>query len=308
MEEVIIKAKDGYKLCLHIFQVEHPKGIVQIIHGMEEHQERYEPFVRFLNASGYTVVSSNMRGHGKTAPVLGYFGEEKGSYYLLHDQIRITAYICRRFCTDRVILFAHSMGTIITRNLLQTQSGRYEKVILSGYPCSQKAVGFGIFLTEVMKRWKGGDFYSRWIQKLAVGGFNHKIPDHKTELDWLSANEENVQAFMKDPYCGHGFRIAGFNDLFRLTRNMTRVERYQKVQKDLPILALRGEEDPCTGGAKGSADSLLILQKAGFTHITSISYPGMRHEILNERGAEKVYEDIRNFLLVPPSLALRYGG
>lgn len=296
MEEVTIKAKDGYKLCLHIFEVEHPKGYVQIIHGMEEHQERYEPFAKYLNEAGYTVISSNMRGHGETAPILGYFGEEKGCYYLLHDQIRITSYIRHRFRTDWVILFAHSMGTIITRNLLQTQSGRYEKVILSGYPCSQPAVGFGIILTEIMKKWKGGDSYSKLVQKLAMGSFNQKIPGHKTESDWLSANEENVRAFMEDPYCGHGFRIAGFNDLFRLICNMGKVGRYKNVQKDLPILALRGEEDPCTGGAKGSAGSLLVLQKAGFNHITSISYPGMRHEILNEKDAEKVYEDIRRFL------------
>lgn len=296
MEQVVLNAKDGYKLCLHIFQVEHPKGIVQIIHGMEEHQERYEPFVEFLNASGYTVVSSNMRGHGETAPILGYFGEEKGSYYLLHDQIRITAYIRRRFCTDRVILFAHSMGTIIARNLLQTQSGHYEKVILSGYPCSQPAVGFGILLTEIMKRWKGGDYYSALVERLATGSFNRQISGHKTESDWLSVNEENVQAFMEDPYCGHGFRVAGFNDLFRLIKNMGNVERYRKVQKDLPILALRGEEDPCTGGAEGSAASLLVLQKAGFHRITSISYPGMRHEILNEKDSKKVYEDIGRFL------------
>ena len=42
MERVIIQAEDGYRLCLHIFETENPKGFVQIIHGMEEHQERYE--------------------------------------------------------------------------------------------------------------------------------------------------------------------------------------------------------------------------------------------------------------------------
>lgn len=296
MDKVMLKAEDGYELCLHIFTVQNPKGYVQIIHGMEEHQERYEPFVRRLNMAGYTVVTSNMRGHGETAPVLGYFDEEKGYYYLLTDQMRITSFIRHRFRVDRVILFAHSMGTIIARNLLQSQSRRYEKVILSGYPCPNSAAGFGIFLTKIIQKCKGGDYYSGLVQKLAIGTFNRKVPNHQTEVDWISVNEENVKAFLEDPYCGHGFRIAGFHDLFYLARNMAKVKKYRRVQKDLPILAIRGQQDPCTGGEKGSFASLLVLRKAGFNHITSISYPGMRHEILNEENREEVYTDILEFL------------
>ncbi len=296
MERVSIQAKDGYKLSLHIFEAEHPKGYVQIIHGMEEHQERYEPLAKRLTAAGYTVISSDMRGHGETAPVPGYFGENKGWCYLLADQIRITAYIRRRFHAERVILFAHSMGTIIARNLLQSQSGRYDKVILSGYPCYNPAVDFGIFLTAILKKWKGGDYYSAFIQKMAVGVFNKKIPNQKTDVDWISVNEENVRAYLEDPYCGHGFRVAGFHDLFHLVRNMNKAERYRDVRGDMEILALRGEEDPCTGGERGSVASLSVLREAGFAQIHSICYPGMRHEILNEKNNEKVFEDIENFL------------
>lgn len=296
METVIMKAQDGYKLCLHIFAIDNPRGYVQIIHGMEEHQVRYEPLVKRLNAAGYSVVSSDMRGHGAMAPVLGYFGEERGWYYLLQDQIRITAYIKHRFHTDQVILFAHSMGTIIARNLLQSQSVSYQKVILSGYPCSNAAAGFGIFLTEIMKKWKGGDYYSKLVQNLVVGSFNRKIRTHKTELDWISVNEDNIRLYQKDPYCGQGFRVAGFQDLFRLVRRMTKIDCYRNVNAGLPILALRGAEDPCTGGDRGSADSLLTLRRAGFTRITEISYPDMRHEILNEQNNEQVFTDILHFL------------
>lgn len=296
MERKIIKAKDGYRLCLHIFEVKDPKGYVQVIHGMEEHQERYERLAERLNTAGYTVITSDMRGHGQTAPILGYFGEKKGWYYLLMDQVRITSYIKYRFSAEKVILFAHSMGTIIARNLLQTQSEHYEKVVLSGYPFANPAAGFGILLTGILQKCKGGAYFSPLIQKMAIGSFNRKIPDHTTDLDWISMNEDNVQEFKEDPYCGHGFRIAGFRDLFRLVRRMSDSRLYRNVQKDLPILAVRGEEDPCTGGDKGCASSLLNLQKAGFTHISSISYPGMRHEILNEKNNEQVYSDILHFL------------
>ena len=77
---------------------------------------------------------------------------------------------------------------------------------------------------------------------------------------------------------------------------MNRVRKYRNVQKDLPILAIRGADDPCIGGEKGNQSSLLTLRKAGFANITGIRYPGMRHEILNEKNNEKVYTDIVDFL------------
>lgn len=296
MERVTIKAADGYKLCLHVFEVKEPKAYVQIIHGMEEHQERYEPLVERLNDAGYTVITSDLRGHGSTAPVLGYFGEERGYNSLLEDQIRISAYIRQRFAVERIILFSHSMGTIIARNLLQSQSGKYEKVILSGYPCTNPAIDFGIFLTEILRKSKGGRYRSKLVQKMAIGRFNNTIKDHKTEYDWISFNEENVKAFSEDPYCGHGFCISAFRDLFYLVKNMANVKGYHNVRMELPILAVRGEEDPCVGGNTGSANSMQVLQKAGFGCISTICYPGMRHEILNEKDNEKVYEDILNFI------------
>ena len=60
MEQVFINARDGYKLDIHIFKVENEKAVIQVIHGMEEHQERYEKFIQFLNAKGFSVVSSDI--------------------------------------------------------------------------------------------------------------------------------------------------------------------------------------------------------------------------------------------------------
>ena len=40
MKNITIES-NGYELEVHYFAVESPKTIVQIMHGMEEHQERY---------------------------------------------------------------------------------------------------------------------------------------------------------------------------------------------------------------------------------------------------------------------------
>ena len=48
MENIVLKASDGYALSLAVFEREHPRGYIQIIHGMEEHKERYEAFAEQL--------------------------------------------------------------------------------------------------------------------------------------------------------------------------------------------------------------------------------------------------------------------
>jgi alpha-beta hydrolase superfamily lysophospholipase len=297
MESVILTAKDGYKLSLSVFKNASAKGYVQLVHGMEEHKERYFPFAEKLLQRGYTVVISDLRGHGSTAAYPGFFKTQDGYQYLLTDQMEITEYIRQRFGVERVYLFAHSMGTIIARNLLQTQSKDYEKVVLSGYPNSpgHRKVQFGIYYTNLLARICGPKHYSNFVQQAGVGIFNKAIKNPKTPSDWICSDEEVVRAYIEDPYCGHGFTVSGFRDLFILTDQMTQVERYQNVNTELPILMLRGEEDPSTGFEKGAAESEDTLRRAGFSNIRTITYKHMRHEVLNEIGKEQVYADVIAF-------------
>jgi alpha-beta hydrolase superfamily lysophospholipase len=297
MESVKLTAKDGYELSLSVFKAASARGYIQLVHGMEEHKERYYPFAEKLLQMGYTVIVSDLRGHGITADCPGFFKAQDGYLYLLNDQMRITEYIKKRFGVERVNIFAHSMGTIIVRNLLQTQSQNYEKVVLSGYPNSpgHAKVQFGLFLTTLLTRIFGPKHYSNFVQQAGVGMFNKAIENPKTPSDWICTDEEVVQAYIKDPYCGHGFTVSAFRDLFILTDQMTQVERYKNVNTALPILMLRGAEDPSTGYEKGAAESEATLCNAGFSNIRTITYEHMRHEILNEIGKERVYADVIDF-------------
>jgi len=296
MIKKILEARDGYKLNIHVFEVKEAKAAVQVIHGMEEHQERYEHLAKFLNKNGYSVVTSNMRGHGDDAPCLGFFKDKKGYKELIHDQRLITKYVKEIYPELPIYIFAHSMGTIITRVLLQSSSHDYTKVILSGYPRYQGGAGFGIILTNIIKTFRGAKYKSKFIENMSVGVFNKAIKNPKTPIDWVCKNEEDVKAYFKDPYCGHGFTISAFNDLFHLVKLMHKPSRYQNVNTKMPLLLLRGLEDPCVGGNDGALDSYTVLAQAGFVNIQSIAYPDMRHEIINEKEYQKVFNDIIYFL------------
>lgn len=295
MEKIFINARDNYELELHVFKVSKPKAVIQVIHGMEEHQERYEDFIKKINKNGYSVVSSNLRGHGANAKELGFFKEDDGYKELIQDQMIITKYIKTEFKKLDIYIFAHSMGTIITRVLLQNNSNDYKKVALSGYPNFQVGAYFGIFIANIIGKLYGPKHKSKLIAALSVDAFNKKIKNPKTNFDWVSYNEDNINSYIKDPYCGFGFTTSAFNDLFHLVILMHKSHLYKNVNKDLEILLLRGLDDPCVGENKGANDSFNVLKKAGFIKIKSLEYPNMRHELLAEKENKKVYLDILNF-------------
>lgn len=295
MDKYHVTSKDGYKLAVHTFDVDAPKAVIQVIHGMEEHQGRYEDFACFLTEQGFCVVTSDMRGHGKEAETLGYFSEKEGYRQLIMDQICIRAFIGKKYPDIPVYLFAHSMGTMIARVLLQTQSERFEKVVLSGYPNYQAGSVAGIAVSALLRTFRGAKYKSSFLEHNSVGVFNNAVENPATESDWVCSNPEAVAAYIEDAYCGAGFTCSAFNDLYHLMALMHNPHNYRHINEELSFLLLRGSDDPCTGGNKGAANSLQVLKKAGFTLFREIVYPGMRHEILNETGRQKVYEDIANF-------------
>ncbi len=297
MKKVFLKTKDNYELELHIFEVKNSESVVQIIHGMEEHQERYEPFIKFLNKNGFSVVSSNMRGHGINAPDLGHFKDNKGYIELIEDQKLITSYIEENFENQDIYIFAHSMGTIITRVLLEDYSNHYRKVVLSGYPNYQSASHIGIIVSNFIKLVRGPKYKSKLLSNLSVGQFNKKITNPKTDYDWVCKNEKVIEEYINDPFCGIGFTCSAYNDLYHLVIKMHQPKNYKNINKNLKFLMIRGLEDPCVGENKGAEDSRRILKESGFTNIKFIDYPNMRHEILGEENNEQVYNDILEFYL-----------
>ena len=295
-QEMILPAGDGYPLALRIYEAEAPKAVVKCIHGMEEYQNRYQPFAEYLQKAGYTVVTADLRVHGPGAPVLSHIADREGHRLLLEDEETILEEIQTRWPDLPVILFAHSMGTIIARVLLQKHSHAFRKVVLSGYPNPNKAAGAGIKLTEMLTSVKGAKGFSRTVDSMVLGTFSKAVKNAKTPVDWLSVNEANVRKYIADPLCGARFTLGSYNALFHLIRLMNNPDRYEDVRADLPILLISGEADPCTGGERGREDSEEVLLQAGFREIEVCTMDGMRHEILNENGREEVYRRILDFI------------
>lgn len=295
-EELFISGAEGYQLSLAVYPASEAKATIICVHGMQEYKERYDEFASFLQSNGYNVVTSDMRGHGKHAPRLSHIASKHGDQLIIADYKIITKYVKERFPNKPLILFGHSMGTIISRVLLQSEDKEFSKVVLSGYVNPNPASGVAVCLGNIVRFFKGGERYSKLLASLALGSFAKAVKDRKTDLDWLSYNEENVKNYIADPLCGVDFTIGSFDALFHLLNRMGKAKKYIDINKDLPILLVSGKDDPCTGGEKGRNSSVKVLHKAGYQNISQITYDNMRHEILNETEKEKVYKDILEFL------------
>ena len=293
--ELTLKSVDGYELSLAVFEAKNPKAVIQFIHGMEEYKERYDAFAEYLCSNGYTCVTSDLRGHGKSAPLLSHISNKRGDKLIIADQKEIRKYIKRTYKDLPLYLFGHSMGTIISRVLMQTDGTNYSKVALSGYVNPNPIAGVGKALTKCVTVFKGPKGHSKLINGLAVGAFNKNIENPRTPLDWLSYNEENVDKYIADPLCGVEFTLGSFNALMSLLAKMGKARKYQSIKEDTPILLIAGKDDPCTGFDKGREASKALLEKVGYKNVEAVTLDNMRHEILNEKENQKVYEELLKF-------------
>lgn len=292
MEYTKILSTDGIELYLKVYNVENPKGCVQIVHGMQEHQTRYEEFALFLNKNGYSCVTSDLRGHGENALEQGFFKESKGYLQLIDDQVVITNYIKNELGIQNIIIYGHSMGSIITRNVIFKYSNLYKKVVLSGFPNYNRLAFMAIFFSNTVKFFKGKHKYSKFLHNITLGHFEKSIKGDK--LAWLSLSKENVENYKKDALCGNEFTNSAYNDLHHL---LYRIGRKNKNKtSNAPILLLHGSGDPVTGGIKGVKLSKKLLKKQGFTNLVDKEYKDLRHELLNEDNKYSIYNDFLNFI------------
>ena len=133
----------------------------------------------------------------------------------------------------------------------------------------------------LVKVFKGKKGHSKLLDTLITGSFNKKVDNPRTPSDWISYNEENVDQFIEDPLSGVPFTIGGYIHELEGMVQMHDVSQYECKNKNLPILFVVGEDDPCTGGTKGLEDSKNTLVKAGYSNIKIKQFSHMRHEILN---------------------------
>lgn len=268
------------------------KGIFQIAHGVSEHIDRYDAFARFLASNGFVVCGNDHLGHGKSVESpedFGFFAEEDGDLRLVDDMHILTMIMKKRYPNLPLILFGHSMGSFCARAYAAAFGYELDGLILCGtgeIPASFVVLEQPIkFLCK--KLGAHAAFSNALFDKVTTIG----IRDKQTDKDWLSVNEDNVLAYLEDPLCGTELKLGGMRDLISLANTACSTEWPYLVPIDLPVLLISGAKDPIGFNGKGVIAVCDNLEEAGIRPQV-ILYPGFRHEILNEKEHEKVFEDV----------------
>lgn len=291
---------DHTRIYVRIYEPEHEViGRFHILHGMGEHGGRYDAFATMLCEQGYFVTMHDHRGHGKTAELngkLGYFADENGFERVVEDVYDVIQNVRYDYKKVPIFIFGHSMGSFIARRFIQVYGEIVDGCILCGTGATTTMHKVGNMLAKTMAKTKGKDVRGDLLNELSLGSFNKQFKNTKTAFDWLTSDEEEVQKYIDDPYCGFIPTNQFFADLTDGLIMINRKEENARIPKNLPILLISGSSDPVGNNGKGVYKVANQLKNAGAQNVIVYLFEEMRHEILNERNKQQVFDVVSRWL------------
>jgi alpha-beta hydrolase superfamily lysophospholipase len=291
--EFFFGAGDGVQLLARRWLPDgRAKAIIQIAHGLAEHSARYARLASALNAAHHGVYAFDLRGHGPAcAPAdLGHFADADGWAKCVDDMWSFNRLIAAEQPDVPIVLLGHSMGSFLARQFVAARSDALAGAAYSGSNGKPPAIAaFGRLIARLERLRLGKRGGSELLNRMMFGDFNKPYRPARTEFDWLSRDEAEVDAYVADPLCGFPFTTQLAVDLLDALPYLSSPASLASIRKDLPIYVFSGERDPV--GA--NIESLIAdLKAAGFTRLTTRIYPGARHETLNETNRDEVTRDL----------------
>lgn len=291
MDEHTMVDSHGIEVFSRSWPIDSPAGLVVIAHGASEHSGRYERFAAALNAAGFAAVAIDHRGHGRTGAATGpgLMGPGGGQAVIddLH-QLRADA-VAKVADATPVFLFGHSMGSLIGLAYLTQHSHGLSGGVLCGMAADvNEAAGTGALLQGFadagMRDLSAGDL-------LAANNAAYDPP--RTPFDWLSRDEDEVDLYVADPYCGDNnpLTFGYLIDLFDVVGPAA--EQLEAIS--CPVFVIAGDQDPAASMGAYATTLAAALTTHGVPADCKV-YEGARHELLNEINRDEVTADIITWL------------
>src|SRR5262249_44330417 len=137
------------------------------------------------------------------------------------------------------------------------------------------------------------------IARPAASGWNvlnAAFEPARTPYDWLSRDEEVVDAFIDDPLCFAELKPAAFKSFLGSAGRLADPARLRKIRHNLPVYVFSGGEDPVGQRLEGVHALLERYRAAGLCDVSHAFYPGGRHEMLNEINRGEVRADLLHWM------------
>ena len=281
-------------------EVENPKGIVQIVHGMTEYALRYDYFAKKLCENGYIVYAHDQRGHGETSPKdeeKGYIADDEGFDILVENVKELTDVAKKENSNLPIILFGHSMGSFVSQRYIELYGNGIDGVILSGTNGKpDRITKLGILISKIEIMLKGRKAKSKLMDKLSFGDFNSNFKPTRTDYDWLCSVNEEVDKYIESPVCGFICSTSFYYDLIRGLWKINKKENLNNIPKNLPIYIFAGDKDPVGKFGKGIVKLYDTYKSIGIYNLNYKLYSNGRHEMLNENNKDEVIKDLLDWI------------
>lgn len=295
-----LPAADGCPRFLYRWQPEAPpRAVIHIAHGMAEHAGRYRRLAASLTAAGFAVHANDHRGHGRTASEAdrGFFAAQDGWATVVADLRDLVAHARALHPGVPVVLMGHSMGSLMLQQYLYEHGDTIDAAVLSGTNGKPPAIAtLGRYIAR-FERWRlGARGTSALIDKMSFQDFNRKFKPNRTDFDWLSRDETEVDKYVSDPLCGFLCSVQLWIDLLDAIPVFTATANQQKIRADLPLYVFSGDQDPV--GEMGASVRALAAdyEAVGIQDVTCRLYEGARHETLNDTCRDQVTADLIDWL------------
>ncbi|MEO7310907.1 MAG: alpha/beta fold hydrolase [Chitinophagaceae bacterium] len=281
-----INCADGHQMPVYAWLPDtEPLCILHIAHGMAEYALRYAPIAALLVEQGIAVYAHDERAHGKAVPTIGEQGiaEPDWFYKQVDDLHLMMQYLHGAYPQQKVFLLGHSMGSFICQRFFQMHGKDIDGIILSATNGkTDPLMGFGIALAWVQMKLFGHRYRSKLIDKLSFQKFNKAFAPNRTDHDWLSRDEKEVDKYVADPQCGWVSSATFFYYFFKGIKDAFSQDNIDRMPKNIPVYAFAGDKDPVGLQGKGFLELINKWKAAGLADISYTLYPDGRHETMND--------------------------
>jgi acylglycerol lipase len=270
----VFLAEDRVRVFYQSWQVEKPKAILFISHGLGEHSGRYGNIVEALEGKGVSIYAPDHRGSGKSGGIRGH-SDDFAKYYKDMKYV-VEEAIKKENPGVPIFLLGHSLGGLIAAHYAMNYPEDLRGLILSAP---------ALFSTIPLPAWK------TFFGKIGAALKPRLTVSNEINANLLSTDPEVVKEYLQDPLVHDKVSTLFFQEYQKAAQQAA--DRASELS--LPLLLVHGTDDKIIS-IKSSEH---IYDNARSTDKQKAFFEGLYHETMNERPEErqKVLKTIVDWIL-----------
>lgn len=261
-KEFYEKTYDGIELYAKTDTPKNPKAVIVIVHGLCEHQGRYDYVTQYLNTKGFKIYRFDHRGHGRSKGPRAFYPNKEA----IIEDVKLFVNLASKENPDLpLFLLGHSMGGYAVDSYGTKYPGAVKGIISS----------------------------SAWSQDTDNDASIPQGLDPMTYVEnelgaTVCSDPDVVEAYINDPLVE---KKVSFGLFYTGREGHKWLSAYAKNFTD-SVLILHGLNDELIP----EKFSRVFFDNIGSTDKSLIIYSGLGHEILNEPCKNKILGHIKEWL------------